>query len=126
MERKRELWPVNYSEEKGPLYPRSGFEHACLASPANGPQIDMLPDSPHPLTQQLFLSSYTGSYQSSLAERVNNYFMTTLLCKLEGCLHKEKRVYFKRVMAYFKKMGELFMVACSDVFLPLCVGYIWG
>lgn len=50
--------------------------------------------------------------------------MTTPLHKLEGCLHKERRVYFKRVMGYFKKMGELFMVACSDVFgffLPLCV-----
>lgn len=61
--------------------------------------------------------------------------MTTPLHKLEGCLHKERRVYFKRVMGYFKKMGELFMVACSDVcfvfcvffFVRLCVlWYIWG
>lgn len=36
------LQPVNYSEEKGPSYLGSCFEHAWLASPANGPQIDKL------------------------------------------------------------------------------------
>lgn len=75
--------------------------------------------SPHP-SQQLFLSSYAGSYQCSLVERVNNYSMTTLLCELEGCLHKEERIYFKRAMGYFKKMGELFMEACLEVFVHLC------
>lgn len=49
-ERKPALRPVNYSEEKGPSHFRSCFEHACLASPANGPQIDMLP--PLPTTTQ--------------------------------------------------------------------------
>lgn len=36
--------PVNYSKEKGLLYLGSCFKHACLASPSNGPQIDMLPE----------------------------------------------------------------------------------
>lgn len=121
-ERKPALRPVNYSEEKGPSHFRSCFEHACLASPANGHRLTCYhpPPTPHPP-----YSAHTGSYQCSLVERVNNYSMTTLLCKLEGCLHKEKRVYFKRATGYFKKMGELFMVACSDVcwgfFLWFCV-----
>lgn len=34
-------------------------------------------------------------------------------------MHKEKRVYFKRAMGYFKKTGELFMEASSVVFAPL-------
>lgn len=51
--------------------------------------------------------------------------MTTPLHKLEGCLHKERRVYFKRVMGYFKKMGELFMVACSDVCFVFCVFFFF-
>lgn len=57
-------------------------------------------------------------------ERVNNYSMTTLLCELEGCLHKEKRIYCKRATGYFKKMGELFMEAWSEVFVHLCLGML--
>lgn len=60
-----------------------------------------------PSPQQLSLFSCTRSYQCSLVECVNNYFMATLLCKLEACLHKEKRICFKRAMGYFKKLGEL-------------------
>lgn len=41
--------------------------------------------------------------------------MTTPLCKLQDCLPKEKKVFFKRVTGYFKEIGELFMVARSDV-----------
>ena len=42
--RRRGPRPVNYSEEQGPTHPGSRSEHACMASPANGPQIDMLPE----------------------------------------------------------------------------------
>ncbi|KAI9540131.1 hypothetical protein NQZ68_002065 [Dissostichus eleginoides] len=67
--------------KRGSSYPGSCFEHACRASPANGPQIDMLPEQTPPVPRPL--SSNVGSYQCSLVERVNNYSMTSLLWELE-------------------------------------------
>lgn len=69
--------------------------------------LSWLPPPSPSSSLSLSLLCCTRSYQCSLVGRVNNYSMTTLLCKLEGCLHKEKRICFKRAMGYFKKMGEL-------------------
>lgn len=46
MEGNEKKWAVNYSEEKRPPHRGCCFEHAWLASPANGPQIDKLPEQP--------------------------------------------------------------------------------
>lgn len=90
--------------------PGGRFEHGRLASPANGPQIDTHTSPPlthHLLPTRLLVllvhrvGREGGSYRRSLSlplsplGRVNNYSMTTLLlCKLEGCLHKEKEGVF--------------------------------
>lgn len=99
--RDREEWRENVSCGQSIIQKRKGrcIPGAALNMPAwhhllMGHRLTCYHTPPHPLTHQLFLSSYTGSYQSSLVERVNNYFMTTLLCKLEGCLHKEKKGIF--------------------------------
>lgn len=85
-------------KRKGLLHPGSGFQLIRLASPANGPQIDMLPEQTlltfAPLKASLLI--WTGSYQSSLVAHVNNYYMTTVVCKLEGCLHKEVEMEKKK------------------------------
>lgn len=103
--------PVNYSEERGLLYLGSCFKHACLASPANGPQIDMLPEqTPFTPTPVAALLSCISSYRCSLAEHVNNYFMTTLLCELECWLLRDNGWGVGwgidlNVMDYLKKAG---------------------
>lgn len=73
-------------------YLGSCFEHVCLASPANGPPIDMLAEQ----MLHICLSSCTGSYQGSLLQHVKNDSSTALLCEREGYLHKERRIYLKK------------------------------
>lgn len=80
-------------KRKGPVV----FQEAALNRPAwhhllMGHRLTCRSPSP----RRRLHSSCTGGLLSALPllGRVNNYSMTTPLCELEGCLHKEKEGVF--------------------------------
>lgn len=92
-------------ERKRPSCSRSCFDHAYMASPANGPQIDVLADPPHTLTRPLVLSL---SYRCFLVERANN------------CIHSAVQAW--RVV-YMKK--RWYILNGWWVILRKLVNYLW-